>query len=91
MEVTGSAGIVQYPWDGRYASELWRKAEEAVNRTKRLGRNRIHIISEKMIMKPNYYTSNQLERLRFLAKRLNKIETEILRTSLEECLEKYNI
>lgn len=37
-----------------------------------------------MIMKPNYYTSNQLERL-------NKIETEILRTSLEECLEKYNI
>lgn len=21
---------MQYPWDGRYASELWRKAEEAV-------------------------------------------------------------
>lgn len=91
LKVTCSAGIVQYPWDGRDASELWRKAEEAVNKAKRLGRNRVSVISEKMIMRPNYYTPNQLEKLRFLAKKLNKSEAEILRNSLEEYLEKYNI
>ena len=91
LKITCSAGIVQYPWDGRDASELWRKAEEAVNKAKRLGRNRVSVISEKMIMRPNYYTPNQLEKLKFLAKKLNKSEAEILRNSLEEYLGKYNI
>ncbi|MBA1334428.1 MAG: hypothetical protein HPY66_2277 [Firmicutes bacterium] len=89
--LTCSAGIAQYPWDGRDAAELWRKAEEVLNKAKRCGRNRACIAEEKMVLRSNYYSPSQLERLRSLARYLSKSEAEILRESLELFLKKYNV
>lgn len=88
ISLTSSVGVVQYPVDGLEVTELLRKAEEALNRAKRLGRNRAVLSEERMIMRSNYYTSSQLNRLRVLSNKLSRKESEIFRELLEDFLNK---
>jgi diguanylate cyclase len=85
-----SGGIAAYPGDGSEAVDLLRKAEEALYRSKQIGRNRISLpASAQMITKTSYYTQLQLESLSGLAHKLDKTEAFLLREALDDLLFKY--
>ncbi|HPH96305.1 MAG TPA: GGDEF domain-containing protein [Anaerolineaceae bacterium] len=87
---TISGGIACYPADGSERVDLLRKADEALYRAKRLGRNRICLpTSAQMVTKTSHYTQTQLERLAELARSMNKSEAFLLREALDELLRKY--
>lgn len=46
MNVTGSFGLVEFPFHGANAIELMAKADAAMYRAKNAGRNRVHVYSE---------------------------------------------
>lgn len=83
IQMTCSVGVVQFPWDGHDTFEILRELEGALNKAKRKGRNQVYMKSEKMVLKSNYYSPIQLERLQKLAKKSNKSEADILRESLD--------
>lgn len=85
-----SGGIATAPGDGAGAVELLRKADEALYRSKQIGRNRISLpASAQMVTKTSYYTQVQLERLAALARKLDKTEAYLLREALDDLLMKY--
>jgi diguanylate cyclase (GGDEF)-like protein len=85
-----SGGVAEYPSDGADWENLFRKADEAVYRAKRLGRNRICLpVSMQMVTKTSYFTQVQLEKLSGLAKKTGKSEAYLLREALDELLRKY--
>ena len=64
VALSASAGIAANPPHGTTAEELWRAAGEALMRAKRDGRDRVALhIEEKMVLKSNYYSKANLERL----------------------------
>ena len=70
--------------------DLLRKADEALYRSKRTGRNRISLpTSAQMMTKTSYYSQTQLARLAELARKLDKTEAFLLREALDELLRKY--
>ncbi len=86
-----SAGIANYPKDAKNAVELLRGADSALFRAKREGKNRVCLAeSENMILKSNYYTKTQLERLGELSKKTEKTEAFLLREALDDLFEKYS-
>ena len=87
-----SAGVAVYPDRAADARELLRAAEEGMYRAKRQGRNRTKLpTNENMVLKSNYYTSAQLERLRLLALRMGCTEASILREALDIFLRKHDV
>lgn len=85
-----SGGIAAFPGDASERVDLLRKADEALYRSKRIGRNRISLpTSSQMVTKTSYYSQVQLERLSELARRLDKTEAFLLREALDELLRKY--
>jgi len=87
-----SAGVAVYPDHAADARELLRAAEEGMYRAKRQGRNRTNLpANERMLLKSNYYTSAQLERLRLLAQRMECTEASILREALDTFLRKHDV
>lgn len=87
-----SAGVAVYPDHAADARELLRAAEEGMYRAKRQGRNRTNLpANERMLLKSNYYTSAQLERLRLLAQRMGCTEASILREALDTFLRKHDV
>ena len=86
-----SAGIATYPSDANERVDLLRKADEALYRAKRLGRNRVCLpASSQMITKTSHYTQTQLERLASMARQLDKSEAFLLREALDDLLHKYS-
>jgi hypothetical protein len=70
--------------------DLLRKADEALYRSKKIGRNRISLpASAQMITKTSYYTQSQLEQLAELARKLDRTEAFLLREALDDLLRKY--
>ncbi len=85
-----SGGIATFPGDATERVDLLRKADEALYRSKRMGRNRISLpASAQMVTKTSHYTQIQLERLAELARKQDKAEAFLLREALDDLLRKY--
>lgn len=86
-----SAGVANFPRNAKNPVELIRAADSALFRAKREGKNRVCLAeSESMLLKSNYYTKTQLERLAELSKRTDKTEAFLLREALDDLFEKYS-
>lgn len=87
-----SAGVALYPDHAADAGELLRAAEEGVYRAKQQGRGRTRLSTrENMILKSNYYSTVQLERLKLLAERLERTEASLLREALDTLLREHDV
>lgn len=86
-----SIGISSFPDDGGRVAEIVRKADGALMRAKRNGRNQVCLArEEKMITKTSHYTQSQLEKLSDTAKKLGVGEAVLLREALDDILRKYD-
>ncbi len=91
-QITITAGIASCPIDGSSESEILRKADQALYRAKRTGRNNIRLAyEERMAPKTSHYTLTQLERLSNLAKEEGVGEAVLLREALDDLLLKYGV
>lgn len=90
--VTITGGLASYPIDGNSEGEILRKADQALYRAKKTGRNKIRLAyEEKMAPKTSHFTLTQLERLSNLAKREGLGEAVLLREALDDLLIKYEV
>ena len=88
--ITITGGIAAYPIDGSTESEILRKADQALYRAKKTGRNSIRLAyEEKMAPKTSHFTLTQLERLSSLSKEEGVGEAVLLREALDDLLLKY--
>jgi diguanylate cyclase (GGDEF)-like protein len=89
-QVTITGGIAAYPIDGSSESEILRKADQAMYRAKKTGRNSIRLAyEEKMAPKTSHFTLTQLERLSNLSMEEGVGEAVLLREALDDLLFKY--
>ena len=89
-KITITGGIAAYPIDGSTESEILRKADQALYRAKKTGRNSIRLAyEEKMAPKTSHFTLTQLERLSNLSKEEGVGEAVLLREALDDLLFKY--
>jgi diguanylate cyclase (GGDEF)-like protein len=89
FQITG--GVATFPGDGASRVDLLRKADEALYRAKRTGRNRICLpTSAQMVTKTSHFTQTQLERLGEVARKLDRSEAFLLREALDDLLRKYS-
>jgi diguanylate cyclase len=90
IALSASVGIAANPPHGTTAEELWRAAGEALMRAKRDGRDRVALhIEEKMVLKSNYYSKANLERLAKLSSASDRTEASLLREALDDLLYKH--
>jgi GGDEF domain-containing protein len=83
-------GIAASPLHGNTAGDLWRAAGEALMRAKRDGRDRVALhVEEKMVLKSNYYSKANLERLAKLSSATDRTEASLLREALDDLLYKH--
>jgi diguanylate cyclase (GGDEF)-like protein len=88
---TLSFGIASYPRDAKNVVELFRVADSALFRAKELGKNRICLSeAESMVLKSNYFTKTQLDRLSRLSKSTDRTEAFLLREALDDLFKKYS-
>ena len=86
---TLSLGVASYPRDAKNVVELFRVADTALYRAKQLGKNRICLSeAESMVLKSNYFTKTQLDRLSKLSN--DKTEAFLLREALDDLFKKYS-
>jgi len=85
-------GVAEFPADGGNWTELFRKADEALYRARRLGRNRVCLPSSaQMVTKTSHFTLVQLEKLAEQAKKSGKSEASLLREALDDLLRKFDV
>lgn len=88
--VTASVGVAANPPHGTTAGELYRAAGQALMRAKRDGRDRVALyVEEKMVLKSNYYSKANLERLAKLSSATDRTEASLLREALDDLLHKH--
>lgn len=88
--VSASVGVAANPPHGATAGELYRAAGEALMRAKRDGRDRVAVyVEEKMVLKSNYYSKANLERLAKLSSASDRTEASLLREALDDLLDKH--
>lgn len=86
-----SGGVAGFPGDASERVDLLRKAEEALFRAKRSGRNRVALAAtSQMVTKTSHYSQTQLERLGELARKESRTEAFLLREALDDLLRKYD-
>ena len=91
-EITVTGGLASYPIDGTSEGEIVRKADQALYRAKKTGRNKIRLAyEEKMAPKTSHFTLTQLERLTNLSKKEGVGEAVLLREALDDLLIKYEV
>ena len=89
-QVTISCGIASYPVDGSTIPEILRKADQALYKVKKGGRNKIMLAhEERMLPKTAHFTQTQLERLSHLTTEQGVGEAVLLREALDDLLSKY--
>jgi predicted signal transduction protein with EAL and GGDEF domain len=92
LQVTLSVGMASFPIDARTDTELLRKADQALYRSKQMGRNQVRLAyEERMLPKTSHYTQTQLERLSRLAEHKGVGEAVLLREALDNLLLKYTV
>lgn len=88
--VTASVGVAANPPHGTTAEQLYRAAGEALMRAKRDGRDRVAMyVEEKMVLKSNYYSKANLERLAKLSAVSDRTEASLLREALDDLFDKH--
>lgn len=88
---TLSFGVASYPRDAKNVVELFRVADSALFRAKELGKNRVCLSeAESMVLKSNYFTKTQLDRLSRLSKATDRTEAFLLREALDDLFKKYS-
>ena len=86
-----SIGISSYPDDGSRPADITRRADSAMARAKKNGRNQVCLTrEEKLIPKTSHYTSAQLEKLSLIAVKEKTGEAVLLREALDDLLKKYD-
>lgn len=89
--ITLSCGIASFPRDARNAVELFRVADSAMFRAKKLGKNKVCLSeAESMVLKSSYFTKTQVDRLSALSKETEKTEAFLLREALDDLFKKYS-
>ncbi|MHB9010461.1 MAG: diguanylate cyclase [Carboxydocellales bacterium] len=89
--ITVSLGIASYPRDAKNAIELFRVADSAMFRAKKLGKNKVCLSeAESMVLKSSYFTKTQVDRLSELSKETEKTEAFLLREALDDLFKKYS-
>jgi diguanylate cyclase len=89
--VAATIGVAQYPRDAKDSRELHSATDAALASAKESGRNQVCLPpSEKMVMKSCYYPESTLRKLKALAERLQRKESQLLREALEDILRKYD-
>lgn len=84
-----SVGLASRPAHATHYADLYRAAEEALLRAKREGRARACIyVESKMVLKSNYYSKSQLDRLAKLSGALGRTEASLLREAVDDLIEK---
>jgi diguanylate cyclase (GGDEF)-like protein len=87
-----SIGVASYPDDGNRPADVMRRAESAMIRAKKSGRNMVCLAKEeKLIPKTSHYTQAQLERLSLIAEKQGVGEAVLLREALDGLLVKYDV
>jgi diguanylate cyclase (GGDEF)-like protein len=87
-----SIGVSSYPDDGSRAADLLRRADSAIMRAKKEGRNTVCLAREEKLMpKTSHYTQTQLEKLSLISDKINVGESALLREALDDLLRKYDI
>ena len=88
--LSASVGVAANPPHGTTAEQLYRAAGEALMRAKRDGRDRVAMyVEEKMVLKSNYYSKANLERLAKLSLASDRTEASLLREALDDLLDKH--
>ena len=91
ISITLSFGVASFPRDAKNVVELFRVADSALFRAKKDGKNRICLSEvESMVLKSNYFTKTQLDRLSELSKSNDRTEAFLLREALDDLFKKYN-
>lgn len=89
--VTFSCGIASCPRDAKNVIELFRVADSALFRAKRLGKNKVCLSeAESMVLKSSYLTKTQVDRLAALAKAKDKTEAFLIREAIDDLFKKYS-
>ena len=87
-----SVGVSSFPDDGSRPADISRRADSAMVRAKKNGRNMVCLArEEKLIPKTSHYTQAQLEKLTVLSEKLNVGEAALLREAMDDFLKKYDI
>ena len=86
-----SIGISSYPDDGSRAADVYRRADSAMVRAKKGGRNTVCLSrEEKLLPKTSHYTQAQLEKLSLISEKLSVGEAALMREALDDLLKKYD-
>jgi len=89
--ITLSFGIASCPRDAKNAVELFRVADSAMFRAKRLGKNKVCLSeAESMVLKSSYLTKTQVDRLSALSKETERTEAFLIREALDDLFKKYS-
>ena len=86
-----SVGVASYPDDGNRPAEIYRRADSALARAKKNGKNQVFLArEEKLLPKTSHYTQAQLEKLTLISDKINVGEAALLREALDDLLKKYD-
>lgn len=89
--ITLSCGIASCPRDAKNSVELFRVADSAMFRAKKLGKNKVCLSeAESMVLKSSYLTKTQVDRLSALAKETERTEAFLIREALDDLFKKYS-
>ncbi|NJD03615.1 MAG: diguanylate cyclase [Ruminiclostridium sp.] len=89
--ITLSCGIASCPRDAKNAVELFRVADSAVFRAKKLGKNKVCLSeAESMVLKSSYLTKTQVDRLSALSKDTERTEAFLIREAIDDLFKKYS-
>ena len=87
-----SIGVSSYPEDGSRPADICRRADSALSRAKKTGRNLVCLAREEKLMpKTSHYTQAQLEKLSQISEKIEVGEAALLREALDDLLKKYDI
>jgi diguanylate cyclase (GGDEF)-like protein len=89
--VTVTAGVAQFPRDAKDGPGLFKAADAALSSAKEQGRNAVGLPpNEEMVMKSCYYPAGAVRRLKALAERTRRKESDLLREGLTDLLRKFD-
>lgn len=87
-----TAGVAQFPRDAKDGRGLLKATSAALAVAKEGGRNQVGLPpNEDMVLKSNYYPASSLRKLKVLAERQKRKESQLLREALDDLFRKYDV